>query len=76
MDARTARIAAGGGLAASLRESPAKESEARNGYRAAGSEPDGMDRIAPHAVESRVSASLSVPRPSVQTAPFPNENPN
>ena len=74
-DARTARIAAGGGLAMSLHESPVGTDEKQEGLRAAGGEPDGLDCIAPHAAESRVSALSSVPRPSVQDTPAPNENP-
>ncbi|MBR3506219.1 MAG: hypothetical protein IKO02_04150 [Lentisphaeria bacterium] len=67
LDARSARIAAGGGLAVSLREAPAKETEARNGYRAAGSEPDELDSIAPTAAESRVASSPTMPRLSFQS---------
>ena len=75
LDARTARIASGGGLAASLRDVPAKENEARNGYRAAGFEPDELDSVAPHAAESRVASSPAVPRPSVQSTTCLKSNP-
>ena len=75
LDARSARIAAGGGLASSLREAPAKETEARNGYRAAGFEPDELDSFAPHAAESRAASSPTVPRPSVQASPQLNSDP-
>lgn len=75
LDARSARIAAGGGLAVSLRETPAKESEARNGYHAAGSEPDGLDSFAPTAAESRVASSQTVPRLSVQSTTCLSSNP-
>jgi hypothetical protein len=74
LNARTARIASGGGLAASLRKFPAKENEARNGYRA-GLEPDELDSIAPHSAENRMESSLSVLRPSVQSTPHLNSNP-
>ena len=75
MDARTARIAAGGGLAASLREVPAKENEARNGYHATGFEPDELDSVAPHAAESRAASNPAVPGPSVRTSPVLKSNP-
>lgn len=74
MDARTAHIAAGGGFAASSRDFPGGKPDKPESVRAAG--PDALDCIAPHAAESRVSASLSVPRVSVQSAPLSNENPN
>ena len=75
LDARTARIASGGGLAASLREAPEKETEARNGYRAAGFEPDERDSSMPHVAESRVASSPAVPRPSVQSTTCLKSNP-
>ena len=66
-DARTARIAAGGGLVASLREPPGRRTEARDGeYIAAGFEPDGLDFIVSPAADLRIASSLSIPRPSVQ----------
>ena len=74
LDARTARIAADGGLAASLREVPAKENEAGNGYRA-GFEPDELDSSMPHVAESRVASSPAVPRPSVQSTTCLKSNP-
>ena len=73
-DARTARIAAGGGLAVSLHEFPAGTGETTDGFRAGG-EPDSLDCIMPHAADSRVSASSSVPSPFVQDTHVPNENP-
>lgn len=75
LDARSARIAAGGGLASSLHEAPSKKSEAQNGYRAAGSEPDELDSIVPHAAESRAASSPAVPRFSVQSTTCLNSNP-
>jgi hypothetical protein len=55
MDARSARIAAGGGLAASLHGDPS--GRAPRGYHAAGFEPDGMDSIMPQAADSRTEDS-------------------
>jgi len=43
LNARNARIASGGGLAASLHGFPAAEEPAPNGYRRTGAEPDGLD---------------------------------
>ena len=60
LDARTARIAGDGGLAASLREAPAKENEAQNGYRT-GFEPDELDSVAPHAAEEKSKGFLRAP---------------
>ena len=74
LNARTARIPAGGGLVASLRKSQAKGDDVQNGYRA-GFEPDELDSIAPHSVENRIATSLSEPRPSVQSTPHLNCNP-
>ena len=74
LDARTARIAGDGGLAASLRESPVENDKAEGGYRT-GVEPDELGSIAPHAAESRTASALSVPRASVQKAPRLNSNP-
>ena len=74
LDARSARIAADGGLAASLREVPAKENEAQNGYRA-GFEPDELDSSMPQAAESRVASSPAVPHPSVQSTTCLKSNP-
>lgn len=75
LDARSARIASGGGLASSLREAPAKETEARNGYRAAGFEPGVLDSSMPHAAESRAASSPTVPRSSVQFTTRLNSDP-
>ena len=74
LDARTARIAGDGGLAASLREAPAKENEAQNGYRT-GFEPDELDSVAPHAAEARAASNPAVPGPSVRTSPVLKSNP-
>ena len=74
LDARIACIASGGGLAVSLRKSPAKGAEMRNGYRA-GFEPDEQDFIAPRAAKNDIASSPTVPRPSVQTTPFSSSNP-
>lgn len=64
LDARIACIASGGGLAVSLRKSPAKGAEMRNGYRA-GFEPDELDFIAPTVeVPVWILASLCPVRPS------------
>ena len=68
LDARTGRIAAGGGLAASLHDVPA-------GRRPAGCGPDGLDFIMPHAAESRMASTLSVPAPSFPATSAPNDNP-
>ena len=65
LDARSARIAADGGLAASAHGNPARRD-------AAGCEQDGSDCIMPHAAESRNAASSSVP---VQPSHIPNDNP-
>ena len=43
LNARNARIASGGGLAASLHGLPAAEESAPNGYLHTGAEPDGLD---------------------------------
>ena len=75
MDARTARIAAGGGLAAFSQECPAGTGEASPVRGAAGPEPDGLDLIMPHAAESRAASSLSVPSPSVRKTSFPSDDP-
>ena len=68
LDARSARIAAGGGLASSVRRIPV-------GRGAAGCGSDVPDCIMPHAAESRAEASRAVPVPSTQTSPAPNDNP-
>ena len=68
LDARIGRIAAGGGLAASAHDVP-------GGRQSAGYEPDGLDFVTPHAAESRMASSLSVPGPSFQATPAPNDNP-
>ena len=68
LDARSARIAAGGGLAASAPGIPC-------GRGAAGYEPDAQDCIMPRAAESRNAASRSVPVSPVQTSSVPNDNP-
>ena len=76
LDARVARIAAGGGFVASLQDSPVGRAGARNrACGAAGFEPDGLDCAAPHAAESRKASSLAVPCPSVQSEPIRNDNP-
>ena len=67
LDARSARIAAGGGLASSVRRAPAG--------RDAGCGPDGTDCIMPQAAGSRAAASRAVPAPAIQPAPVPNDNP-
>jgi len=72
LDARTARIAAGGGLASSLHEFPAG---APDGFHAAGTEPDDPDPAMPPASGSRTDLSRSVPRPSVHALPVSNSNP-
>jgi len=74
LDARTARIAAGGRLGSSLREFSANGAGKANGYRA-GLEPDELDSIAPRSAENRIATSPSVPRPSVQSTPHLNSNP-
>ncbi len=61
MNARCARIAAEGGLVASLRQSPPEKNEAQCGDHAAGTEPDVLDFVAPQAADSRAASSLSVP---------------
>ena len=68
LDARTGRIAAGGGLAVSAHDVP-------GGSRSAGYEPDGLDCVMPHAAESRTAFSRSVPAPSFQATPASNDNP-
>ena len=75
LDARTARIAAGGGLAVSLRGVPPGRDAAADACRAAGAEQDSLDFIMPHAADSRVEASSVIPCLSVQNTPYPNENP-
>ena len=75
LDVRTARIAAGGGLAVSLRESPTGAPESPAEYHAAGMEPDGLDSTMPRPAESRADLSRSVPCPSVQTTPVLNSDP-
>ena len=74
LGASVARVAAGGGLIASLHESPAKKNKARGGY-CIGFEPDALDFIAPQAAENRDASPSTVPRPSVQQPPFLNSNP-
>ena len=74
LDARAARIAAGGRLGSSLRESPANGTGKDKGYRT-GLEPDELDSIAPRSAGNRIAASPSVPRPSVQSTPHLNSNP-
>lgn len=74
LDTRTARIAAGGGLGASLRERPAKKHVLRRGYRT-GFEPDELDPIALCVAEIRAASDLAVPSASVQASPYPNSNP-
>ena len=69
LNARTGRIAAGGGLAASAHDVPDCRCSA------AGYEPDCLDFVMPHASESRTAASFSVPGPSFQANPVPNDNP-
>lgn len=75
LDARTARIAAGGGLHASLTASPVTEKEPSGRYRVAGLDPDGLDFPVPHAADSRRASSFSVPRTSVPSEPVLNCNP-
>lgn len=58
MDARTARIAAGGGLAASSHGDPPGRDGSPRGYHAAGFEPDALDSIMPQAADSRTADSL------------------
>ena len=74
LDERTARIAAGGGLSASLRELPAGKNKAQGGYRI-GFEPDEMDAIAPHAAKSRIDSSPAMPPSSIQDSVHWNSNP-
>jgi len=68
LDARTGHIAAGGGLAVSAHGIPGD-------CRSAGYEPDGLDFVMPCAAGSRMASSLSVPAPSFQANPAPNDNP-
>ena len=56
-DARTARIAAGGGLAASVHGLPADENGVPSGYFRTGQEPDGLDF--PGMAGRRVNVSVS-----------------
>lgn len=65
LNARTARTASGGGLAASLHEFPAKKNRVQGGYHI-GFEPDEQDIIAQTAADSCIASSLSTPRPSNQ----------
>ena len=58
LGASVARVAAGGGLIASLHESPAKKNKARGGY-CIGFEPDALDFIAPQAAENRAASFRS-----------------
>ena len=73
--ARAARIAAGGGLAVSAQEFPAGKMDAPDNRQVGGSESGRLDFIMPHAAESRIASSLSVPHPSIRRTPFPSENP-
>ena len=74
-DARVARIAAGGGLVVSLRGRCPERTVMPDVCRTDGSGPDRLDFIMPHAADSRVEASLAVPRPSVPNSPYPNDTP-
>lgn len=73
LDARSARIAAEGGLITSLQKSSVTGNNAPEGYDSPGIEPDGLDFIAPNAAESCKASSLSVPGRS--TFPILNNNP-
>ena len=75
LNARTMRIAAGGGLSASLTVSSMTGKETSGGDGVDGLAPDGLDFPMPHAAEFRTASSPSVPGPSVQADSFPNGNP-
>ena len=75
LDARTARIAAGGGLSVSLTVSSMTGKETPGRYCVDGLDPDGLDLPMPHAADSRRASSFSVPRASVQSEPVLNCNP-
>ena len=66
-DARTARIAAGGGLAASAQGFPANGNGAPSGYFRTGQEPDGLDF--PGMAGRRVKASASRPGSFLEEQP-------
>ena len=75
LNARSARIAACGGLAASAHDFPAGANEPPEKCRGAGRRPDRLDCIMPQPVELRAASSLSVPGLSDPLPPFSNENP-
>ena len=68
-DAQTARIAAGGGLAASARKFPADGNGVPSGYFRTGQEPDDLDPPGMAGRRVKASASPAVPPFEVQ----PNE---
>ena len=61
LDARSARIAAEGGLITSLQKSSVTGNNAPEGYHSPGIEPDGLDFIAPQSAENRAASSQTVP---------------
>ena len=70
-DAHTARIAAGGGLAASVRNFPADGNGVPSGYFRTGQEPDDLDF--PGMAGRRVKASASRPRSVSSLEAQPNK---
>ena len=68
-DAQTARIAAGGGLAASARDFPADGNGVPSGYFRTGQEPDDLDFPGMAGRRVKASASPAVPPSEAQ----PNE---
>ncbi len=75
LDAQAVRIAADGGLAASLQRTSSKHNKPRDGYHASGHEQDGLDFIAPRAAEKHADQTGSIPRPPGQNQPYLNSNP-
>ena len=66
-DAQTARIAAGGGLAASAKDFPADANGVPTGYFRTGQEPDDLDF--PGMAGRRVNVPVSRPVPSFESQP-------